>query len=86
MSIWFYIWLIGCIMSFVVICKYVEPIELWEHMIDTLKYEKSLINKIFCFIFLLFIYIVLIGGYIIASWFGAFATYIIFNDFEHNET
>lgn len=74
------IWLIGAIVSFVVICKYVEPIDLWKHLMNTIKSEKSLINRIFGFIFALFIYIFLIGGYIIMSWFGALVTYFIFED------
>ena len=71
----FIIWLIGAIISAYIIYKYAKPIELFK---TTNKYCLTPKEKLFPYIS----WSICICAYIILSWIGALATYIIFSKNE----
>lgn len=52
-------------------------------MLEVFKQQNKIKDKLFVFGALLFVIFCAIPGYIILSWFGACATYVIFNDFDN---
>lgn len=79
---WFIVWLIGAIISAYIVFKYAEPIKMIKHMWEVFKQQNKIKDKLFVFGTLLFVIFCAVPGYIVLSWFGAFATYVCFNDFD----
>lgn len=80
---WFIVWLIGAIISTYVVFKYAEPIKMVKHIWKAFKQQNKIKDKLLVFGTLLFVIFCAVPGYIVLSWFGAFATYVIFNDFDN---
>ena len=83
MSIWFIVWLLGAILSAYFEYKYAEVHKMLKHIWEAYKKQNKTSDKVFILASFIFVLCVAIPGYIALSWFGAFATYVIFNDFDN---
>jgi len=77
----FIIWLIGTFISLYITCKYVQPHEFIKEILNKYKNEKSkCIDLIICII----IFVITVFSYMMLSWLGALATYLLFNNVMEN--
>ena len=74
------LWIIGTILSFVVIWKYVQPISMYKHFYYQIKNSQQ--KKFYVIGIIVFTLVII--GYLILSWIGAIITYNCWNSEKYS--